>query len=494
MAEAEDGLTERSDEELRAWMASGSPITRLRAAWTLAERLGIGNGRDRFSFEDGTRSMLSALASDSEIEILSTIAAFDPEPKIRAASGAWLARRAEFDVESAQKVVERLASDGDFSVRAAIIDALPDACPEGIRAIVSTLIADVSRELRRAAMTRVLAWSKDQLGAALAERALRETDAGLRGMLLEAWIARRGAASLLRAIGEAPVTLVSDALARVGVGAVQWSDLAPLAARNLAVFDPFLMPHAVDIDDAAVRSFLVAVVTRAVDPSSQAYMPADDLPRTLAQLALARLAPVLDEPPGPDPVVDVLGEVMARVLTRADVNRFEPAERVLVGYVGRIRYRLAEPDPRGWFGAALYARRDGVARTVIEHTEDEMTSCIVIAATKGLELRAPASAIHALGAALPDPVLARALGGLGDGRRQVDLDPGALGHALARALPPRPELAQDVHRIARIAAARGARVRAEFIEGWLDAYEAPPDRATDVEDVDILERSRTETD
>lgn len=442
--------------------------------------------------------LLEVLARRGEWGALGVIARLEEDARLRAGACAAIAARVGQGA-GVDALVDRLANERDAEVLRAIVEALPAHAPPLIEAGLDALLVRPEAGLRTAVYQRHVGSGAPLLAHALHGPLARET-AAVREAILDAWIARAGAPAVIRALCEAPVAIAADALARTPVGSIAWADVAPLAARNLPALDPLLLPHALDPRDRACRSFLVAAVVRAIDPASPALLGSDELRAQVVQEALRRLDPALDDPPAADAVLAILLEAAERMLTRALPARLAPHEHHVVAKVARLRHRLGAPGPHGWLGALLHVRderrdrtrderhdpppeRPSHARTIVEHTSADGASAIVLTATAGLELRAPARALEQIAAALPDPAIAGALAQLGPDRRAASLDADALARALSRALPPHPALAADLGQIARIAAARGAPLRAEFDEGWWDPELAPPDRETVVEPI-----------
>jgi hypothetical protein len=364
------------------------------------------------------------------------------------------------------------------------VRALPtDAPTPSLEERCDALLERSSAELRLAVLERKIAAGGPRLASALHDPLERETPE-VRGRVLEAWITRDGPRAVARAIDEAPVAIVSDALARIPAGSVAWEELVPLAARNLPAFDALLLPHALGARARTCLPFLVDVITRAFD-EVHAHQVAAPLRREIVERAVAKLAPLLDEEPGPDPALRRLLSVAERVGERADdersdVERLPPDEHALVGITGRLRHRLLRAGPHGWLGA-LRRIRGTSARSIVDHTVPDGTSSIVIAGSAGIELRAPAHELYAIASALPDGVIALALTSVGRAERSRSLDPDALDRALARAIPPYPAVARDLGQIARIASARGAALHAQFEEGWWDPEAVAVDRPTLIE-------------
>ncbi|WP_157069809.1 hypothetical protein [Sandaracinus amylolyticus] len=475
----------RSDDELRALQReSDDAITRVRAAWALAARLGASaiTARDPGSgLSVGVRQhLLGVLERQHELATIVTIGRDDPDARLRATACALLAKHAGEERAAVQVLVDRLAHERDGAVLRALVEALPERAPPLIEAGCDALLArgDADADLRFAVLERRIAQGGPLLALELHE-SLAQHGADVRGRALETWIARAGAPAVLRAVESAPVAIVADALARVK-GGVSWDDVAAIAARNLPALDALLLPYATPSDRRAI-SFLVAVVARGLDPGSRVF-ESPELRRSLIERALQVLGPVLDRPIDPAlvPVLSVLLELVERVVPQMDADRLAQDEHALAGIAGALRHRLGAPGPHGWMGA-LRRVRDPSPRTIVEHTKPDGTSSIVITATSGLELRAPAHAVREIARALPEPAMAAEVERLGRDARTRFLDPDALDAALSRAVPPHPALAQDLGQLARIAGARGAPLRADFEEGWWDPAEEPQDRATMVE-------------
>lgn len=487
--EEDDDTAARSDDELRALVEeSADARSRVRAAWALASRVGaaaipaLREGRASEPSIGVRQHLLTVLARMRETTLVEVVARDEPDARLRATACSLLAHRLEHDRASVPKIVERLAHERDPIVLRALIQALPSAAPPLIEAGCDALLDRSDPELRIVIYERHIAGG-GSLARALHDPLARES-AEVRGRILDAWLARSGARAVVRGVHDAPVAIAADALVRASAGALEWADVAALAARNLPALDALLLPHASEPRDSACRSFLVAAITRALDPGSSALFGSSAMRAQLVQQALARLDRALDDRPSDDPVLAILLEAAERMLARLDPEAIDVAEHHLIAKIGRLRHRLGAPGPHGWLGAVLHRRAEGGTRTIVEHTSPDGTSAVVLTATSGLELRAPAHALAMIATSLPDPPIADALALIGPSHRTRFLDPDALDRALSRALPPHPALATDLGQLARITAARGAPLRADFDEGWWDAAQEPSDRPT------LLEQER----
>nr|MDQ3034966.1 hypothetical protein [Myxococcota bacterium] len=413
----------RSDDELRAMArASDDPSTRVRAAWTMAVRVGataLPELREGPATEPSIgvrRHLLAVVEGLQETALVEAIAQSEPDPRLRATACALIARRFPSDRASVPAIVDRLATETDPSVLLALVQALPPGTPPLIDAGCTALLRRPEPDLRIAIYERHIA-TGGSLANALHDPLARESPE-VRGRILDAWSARSGPRAVIRGVHDAPVAIAADALVRASAGAIEWSDVAPLAARNLPALDTLLLPHAIDPRDAACRSFLVAAITRALDPSSASLLASPALRAQLVHEALRRVDRVLDEPPGEDPVLAVLLEAAERMLAGYDAEHVETAEHHLLAKIGRLRHRLGAPGPHGWLGAVLHPKSAQGSRTIVEHTSPDGSSSVVLTATSGLELRAPAHALHAIGAALPDAAIVAELALLGPGGRR----------------------------------------------------------------------------
>lgn len=470
----------RSDDELREIARhGGDAAARAQAAWALAERLASGAASSTLG---GRSHALGLLARMGELALMATLARDEPDPRLRAPACALLAARAHDSREAVAPLADALAHERDGSVLRALVAALPERAPPLLEAGCDALLGrgDADAELRFAVVERRIAQGGPLLALELNE-SLAQHGADVRGRALEAWMARAGAPAVLRAIAGAPVAIVADALARVKAP-LAWDDVAAIAARSLPSLDALLIPvlgaAGSPMEDPRAVSFLVAVVARGLDPGSRIF-ESPELRGSLIERAIALLGPLLERPldPAAVPALHVLLELVERVLPQMEADRLAQDEHALAGIAGVLRHRLGAPGPHGWMGA-LRRVRDPSPRTIVEHTSPDGTSSVVITATSGLELRAPAHRLLAIARALPEPALAAEIERLGRDVRTRFLDPDALDAALSRAVPPHAALAQDVGQLARIAGARGAPLRAEFEEGWWDPEGEPADRAT----------------
>lgn len=405
------------------------------------------------------------------------------DARVREQAGLDLVYRLGADPSLEAALVKHLEEERDEEALSAIVRALPGDTSLELRAACRTRLDRAGPALRAAIFDRVLAWTPSTFPESLRARAPHESDAVLRGHLIDAWMARLGARDAVAALAAAPYPVLADALARAPIGALGWDELAPIVARGIPVLEPLVLPHIADADHPVRQRLLANIVARALEPATLAA----PLRRDLAARALGLLDPVIDRAGKASPLeADVLKRLLGaaeRILARADPDQLDAAEHELLGRVGRIRRRAGTRDPHGWLGAAMNVRRDRGPVTVIEHTLPTGTSTVNVSIA-GLELRSLREDVRALASSLPLEEAARPLLALAYSQREVLLDPAILRAAIARAIPARPALADDLARIADAAIARSCALRAELIEGWCDD---PEDTLADGERATLLE-------
>lgn len=243
-------LSGRSTVELRALLSSDQPAGRVWAAWSLALLLGSAVQSElRGILEQEPspgvrRHLLVVLAGLGEREILATLAELDPDSRVRATAGQYVARLAQPDDDGTYAQLCRiLTHDKAPEVRATIIAELREDAPAEIFLMCQDLLADRDVEIRSAVIERFMVphdASEHRKSATAALRPIlcahgeHEPEPALRQRLLGLWLEIEGPLAMLGGLARAGVSLLKEALALVmpHTEEPQWEQARSLLAHR----------------------------------------------------------------------------------------------------------------------------------------------------------------------------------------------------------------------------------------------------------------------
>ncbi|MCE9573374.1 MAG: hypothetical protein K8W52_09470 [Deltaproteobacteria bacterium] len=287
------------EPELRARLRDGAPVERVWCAWQLGlRRAGSHDFAEQVKREPhpGVRRHLAvAVAGAHDVDVLVVMARHDPDSGVRS-TAMLLATRFAAAGLIPWAIIEAGLADEAPGVREAIVGALPEEAPGP--ALLIGALADASREVRRAAIDRVLAAPGDEAmvrgACALLDRAAKDE----RTEVLTRWRAAVGTRALAEAMAHASAAVQLAALA-VLPGTVAWREVAPMVERaDPAVVDA--LDWRIDGDLAEVP---LAVLLR--------WLVSGEDWRLDARLEAAADQLCRDRTPPPDPVAAAVARVTA---------------------------------------------------------------------------------------------------------------------------------------------------------------------------------------
>jgi hypothetical protein len=252
------GLPESVQREL---LTAGDSAERVWSIWALGLRLGkavLGDLGKDFDLEatPGIRCQLIAvMAGLGERDLVRTAALEDPDPVVRATACQYVVRTLPVGSPLAVDfAVERMQGDVPRIRHALLAEVLSDRLrlPDDV---LRTLLADGDLETRQLSLEVLAASSalSENLLRALSDRVLAEQDSFLFRSAFDLYRRRGDPAALVRAVQEAPASVVCrvlTALKSVNVPLL-WTDVASLAARSefeidLAILDGLVEPPTAD--------------------------------------------------------------------------------------------------------------------------------------------------------------------------------------------------------------------------------------------------------
>ncbi|HEX8821544.1 MAG TPA: HEAT repeat domain-containing protein [Archangium sp.] len=314
-------------EVLRSLLEAGEAPERVRAAWALALRLG---GTLRPELIQGSltephpgvrRHLVVVLAGYQERAVLATLARQDLDGEVRAVACQYLSMigRPE-DAESWRVLHERLEADVSAEVRRAAIAYLPPHTPAFLRSAVASRVGDESLDVRRAAADKLLEWSGLSGGGlpdVLVSRFHLEPDPELRREWVRRACSLGGERALLAALLDAREGTLQFVLELYVAQRIQlpWECLRPVARRGHPGLDALLMDLLAPGAQPEADAWLLEVALRFWRESSQDY---DDAVAWAAEGALKCLDERLEA--GHLTAPDARGNTRARELRDALVE------------------------------------------------------------------------------------------------------------------------------------------------------------------------------
>ena len=203
-------LANQPESLLRALLEHETPRVRLHAAWALGMRqgpaaaFGIASRAGREPSGGVRQHLMIMLAGGGEKAILTTFAALDPDPLVRATACQYLGRLAgPSDLTLHEVLLDRAANDPDEDVRCAAIQNLRVDTPSSVCARLLGIFPRASLEVQKVTTGRLVLWSETPR-------------------------------AMLTALTDAPpeVLLHAFGLLRERFGSAPWSDLAPWAQNH----------------------------------------------------------------------------------------------------------------------------------------------------------------------------------------------------------------------------------------------------------------------
>ncbi|MGC4116915.1 MAG: hypothetical protein QM765_20605 [Myxococcales bacterium] len=261
-------------EDLRALLASGEPVERVWAVWSLALSTAstvVNELKTIVGAEPSAgvrRHAATVLAGQGDRETLLSLGRLDPDSSVRSTALRLLARIAPGDDERAWNLlVQTLGDSRQRDVQLAVLDGLTDKSPQRAWEQCVLALRSDDLELRSAALEAATqrGFGRRRFTPEMLDLLFSERDPGLRNRLLTHWIDVEGADAAAAGLADAPSRIVLHFLETVRTrrNEPSWASLYPLAQRH----DPEIDERLCSLSRPPL-DWMMGVVKRSLEPAA----------------------------------------------------------------------------------------------------------------------------------------------------------------------------------------------------------------------------------